>query len=394
MKPAPFICIPFALAALVSCKGDTAMPSADSGTDLPPDAAPSPIAVRNPCEEGCVVDSIAGTGVPGFRDGPVSGARLHRPISIAIGNDGTIYIADQRNHRIRALMPDGGALVTLAGTGESGYADGEGDQAQFWNPRGLAIASDGALLVADSSNHRIRRIENGVVTTIAGSGPIGAFSGGHVDGDIAGARFFLPTGVAEDSDGRIWIADAENHAVRVIEDGQVSTFGVPRQEGYSDGQAASSHFSLPSDLAIGVDDSVYVADWGNHRIRRISPDGTVSTFAGSGVTGIENLGGYVDGPASSAEFAGPWGVDTDAVGRLYVADSRNHRIRVVLPSPDGPVVATMAGSGDVGFDAGGWLDGDASESQFNLARGLAVPSDGTVYVAGYEGQRVRRIRTP
>jgi DNA-binding beta-propeller fold protein YncE len=358
------------------------------------DAAPEPDLATHPCEGGCIVESLAGTGIAGFRDGPVSGARLDRPISVAVADDGMIYIADQRNHRVRALLPNGSELITIAGTGDAGYADGDADSAKFWNPRGLTIAKDGAVLVADSSNHRIRRIKDGMVTTVAGSGPIGALVGGHADGDAASARFFVPTGLAVDTVGRIWVADQENHAVRIVDDGQVTTIGVPHEEGYFDGSSTSAHFSLPTDLAVGSDGSIYVADWGNHRIRRIAPSGDVTTFAGSGATGIENLGGYVDGPAATAELAGPWGVDVDDQDRVYFTDSRNHRIRVVLQDPDGPVVHTLAGSGDVGFEAGGWQDGDANQARFNLVRGLAVASDGKIYLAGYAGHRIRRIWRP
>ena len=225
--------------------------------------------------------------------------------------DGNVLVADSDHHRIRKISPNG-VVTTLAGSGEEDFADGIGTAASFSSPCGVAVDGDGNVLVADYGNHRIRKISpNGVVTTLAGSG-----EGDFADGIGAAASFSSPFGVAVDGDGNVLVADSMNHRIRKISpNGVVTTLAGSGEGDFADGIGTAASFNSPCGVAVDGDGNVLVADSMNHRIRKISPNGVVTTLAGSGE------GDFADGIGTAASFSSPHGVAVDGDGNVLVADS-------------------------------------------------------------------------
>jgi sugar lactone lactonase YvrE len=318
------------------------------------------------------VSTIAGTGQSGWQDGAAGSAQFAAPYDVARGVDGSLYVADTGNQRIRKISFDGKTVSTWAGDGQAGYVDGPASQARFNSPAGVAVDKVGAVYVADNGNHRIRKISpDGSVSTLAGTGVAGS-----QDGQAGVATFQQPLRIAIGASGDVFVTDASHRIRRISPAGMVSTFAGTSQ-GYKDGPAASAAFNIPYGLMIDPTGVMYVADSGNHRIRKISTDGMVTTLAGSGTAG------FLDGPASSAQFNAPMGL-TWSLGHIVVADTANHRIRAVLA--DG-TVATIAGSGGQGAS-----DGPGKQAAFNNPRGLAVdPSSGGVFVADLANHRIRKV---
>jgi len=269
-----------------------------------------------------VVSTLAGSGSSGFADGTGTSAKFIRPSGVAVDSAGNVYVADTENHRIRKISPSG-EVSTLAGSGgfgsSGGSADGTGTAAQFDRPHGVAVDSAGNVYVADRYNHRIRKITpSGVVSTLAGSGV-----GGFADGTGTAAKFNYPTGVAVDSAGNLYVADQYFQRIRKITaSGVVSTL-AGSWSGYADGTGTAAQFNYPAGVAVDSAGNVYVADTENHRIRKITPSGVVSTLAGSGSSG------FADGTGTTAKFIRPFGVAVDSAGNVYVADTWNHRIRKI-----------------------------------------------------------------
>ncbi|MCH1463187.1 MAG: hypothetical protein L7U46_04820, partial [Candidatus Nanopelagicales bacterium] len=217
------------------------------------------------------VTTFAG-GAQGSADGTGADARFNSPPGVAVDGGGNVYVADYNNHTIRKITP-AGVVTTLAGTaGSSGSADGTGADARFYYPWGVAVDGDGNVYVADENNHAIRKITPaGVVTTLAGT----AESSGSTDGTGADARFNRPHGVAVDGDGNVYVADGVNHTIRKITPaGVVTTLaGAARQNGFSDGRGPLARFNYPQGVAVDGDGNVYVADYNNHAIRKVTPAG-------------------------------------------------------------------------------------------------------------------------
>ena len=305
-----------------------------------------------------------------FADGTGDAARFSEPYSIALDAAGNLYVADTGNHCIRKVTPQGG-VSTFAGNGEYGFVDGTGSAAQFNSPRSIAIDTAENLYVADTGNHCIRKVTpKGGVSTLAGNGEYG-----FADGAGIAARFNEPFGIAIDAAGNLYVADTENHRIRkVTPEGVVSTL-AGSQEGDADG--SSAQFYYPGSIAVDAACNLYVADVGNHRIRKITPEGVVSTLAGS-------KKGFVDGEGSAAQFKKPRGITVDAAGNLFVADGGNHRIRMVMPTGE---VCTLAGG------MGGFADGLGEEAQFQMPSGVAIDAAGNLYVADSLNNRIRKIET-
>ncbi len=261
-----------------------------------------------------VVSTFAVTS-QGFADGIRLNSKFNVPNGLAIDTEGNIYVADKINYKIRKIAGSG-AVTTFAGS-SSGFADGTGTAAQFNRPSELATDAQGNVYVADTHNHKIRKITpTGEVSTLAGS------TAGFADGAGASAQFSYPNGVTVDSQGNVYVADTENYKIRKITpNGEVSTFAGSTL-GFADGAGADARFKSPIGLSIDAQDNVYVADSGNDRIRKITPDGTVSTFAGS-------TNGFADGLVENALFSNPDRVTVDAEGIIYVSDRGNHKVRKI-----------------------------------------------------------------
>ena len=265
------------------------------------------------------VSTLAGSGSPAFADGVGLLASFKYPSGLVVDSNGTIYVADYYNHRIRTISVSG-TVTTLAGSGSLAFADGVGSAASFHYPSGISVDFNGIVYVADYYNHRIRKItSSGNVTTLAGSG-----AAQFTDGLGSAASFNGPFGVAVDSAGAVYVADINNNRIRKISSsGNVSTLAGSGGATYADGLALAASFNKPSGVAVDSSGSVFVADYLNHRIRKISSSGTVTTLAGSGAAA------YADGVGSAASLNYPIGVTVDSNGTVYVADYYNHRIRKI-----------------------------------------------------------------
>ncbi|MFI9357799.1 NHL domain-containing protein [Streptomyces lydicus] len=331
------------------------------------------------------ITTVAGTGDAGAQgdDGPAVAARLDRPYGLAMDSTGTLYLSDYNNHRVRMITTDG-RIRTVAGTGTAGFGGDQGPalSAQLNGPREVAVCRAGNLYIADSENHRIRRVTaDGQIGTVAGTGTAG-FSGD--DGPAAAAELNCPYGVAVDSTGNLYIADTDNHRVRqVTPDGQIRTVAGTGTPGFSGdgGPAATAQLNSPYGVAVDGAGDLYITDAENHRVRKVAGDGTISTVAGTGTDGFSGDGG----PAASAQLDFPLGVVADTTGTLYVSDHNNHRVRRV--AGDG-TISTVAGTGTDGFSGDG---GPAASAQLNYPFGLAVDCVGALYIADYVNNRVRKV---
>lgn len=271
---------------------------------------------------------------PGSTDGTNTTARFNDPAGIAIAADGTVFVADNQNHALRRIGTNG-VVTTLAGLpGTPGTGDGTGSTARFDSPTGLAFGPDGALYVSDTGNHTIRRVTlAGVVTTLAGS----AGTADYADGSASAARFNQPLGLAVAPDGTVFVADSGNHLIRVIgTNGNVSVLaGNPETFGSADGTGTNAFFNSPVGLALAPDGSLFVSDANNFTLRRVTAAGVVTTIAGAA-----GQDGSTDGPAASARFGKPAELALAPNGTLYIADAAHHTIRRL--TPDGRV-STIAG---------------------------------------------------
>jgi len=317
------------------------------------------------------VSTLAGDGSFGSRDGQGKSAQFYLPFGGGVDAAGNIYVADQGNNLIRKLSP-GGLVATVAGNGTRGFADGNALEAQFSSPYDVAADASGNLYVTDGN--RIRKISTaGIVSTIAGN-DTSAFA----DGPGAVAKFNSPAGITLDASGNIYVADQSNNRIRKISpDGLVSTIAGNGVDGFRDGAAADAEFGLPFGVAVDASGNVYVSDLENLRIRKISGAGSVSTLAGTSTTG------YKDGNAATAEFGSTLGISVDGSGNVYVADGINNVIRKIDPSG---TVSTFAGDGKEGGN-----EAPVSSAEFRSPADILVGGNGTFYVIDYLNNRVCKI---
>ena len=290
------------------------------------------------------VTTLAGSGTAAFADGTGPAASFYNPAGVACDGSGNVYVADQFNNRIRKIVAATGVVTTLAGSGSAAFADGTGTGAAFSRPFGVACDGNGNVYVADYSNQRIRKIvaSTGAVTTLAGNG-----TPGLVDGTGTAAQFGYPIGVACDASGNVFVADYNNSCIRkiVAATAVVSTVAGTGTAGFADGTGTAAQFRFPTGVACDANGNVFVADYNNNRIRRIvAATAVVSTVAGSGTAA------FADGTGPAAAFNLPRGVACDAYGNVYVADQGNHRIRKIVLAT--AVVSTVAGSGTATFADG------------------------------------------
>jgi NHL repeat len=326
-----------------------------------------------------VVTMLAGTaGMSGSADGTGATARFYSPSGVAVDSAGNVYVADKFNNTIRKITT-AGVVTTLAGTaGMFGSADGTGTAARFGSPSGVAVDGAGNVYVADMVNDTIRKITaGGVVTTLAGT----ASMRGSEDGTGAAARFYFPIGVAADSAGNVYVADTKNDTLRKITTGGVVTTlaGTASMRGSEDGTGAAARFYSPSGVAVDNASNVYVADRGNHTIRKVTAAGLVTTLAGTA-----GMSGNADGMGTAARFYSPSGVAVDSAGNVYVADLSNYAIRKVTAAG---VVTTLAGTARMFGSA----DGTGATARFDNPIGVAVDSAGNVYVADGRNSTIRKV---
>ncbi|MBN2506889.1 MAG: immunoglobulin domain-containing protein [Verrucomicrobia bacterium] len=326
-----------------------------------------------------VVTTLAGVATSwGSEDGPGNVARFRTPLEVDLDAAGNLYVTDNANHTIRRVGPDG-YVTTIAGLpGSAGTVDGVGSAARLWEPAGLAVDAAGNVFVSEYTVHLIRSIApDGRVTIFAGM----PWTSGSADGTNAVARFNYPAGIETDADGTVYVADTHNHTLRTITPrGVVSTFaGAVGAAGYADGLGSAARFNYPYDPGADFCGDVFVADSANYCIRRVVPNGQVSTFAGSPGTG-----GYLDGIGLSAQFRSVRGVVADPQQTLYVADTGNHAVRKITPAAE---VTTLAGRGGVA----GFADGTGTNALFNEPRGMALDGDGNLIVSDTRNHTIRKV---
>lgn len=298
--------------------------------------------VRKVSADG-IISTVAGNGTPGYAgDGGIAtSASLHAPTGVALDNSGNIYIADSLNHCIRKVSTEG-LISTIAGNGSIGLSGDGGlaTSAQLNTPSGVALDNSGNVYVADQNNNRIRKINtSGIISTVAG------ISSGYA-GDGYDATFALingPYGIALDSSGNLYIADENNNRIRRVNtSGIISTIAGDGTPGFSgDGFASTSaQLYLPTGVAVDAPGNVYISDSINSRIRKIDASGIITTVAGNGVQGWAGDGGS----ATDAELYGPYGVSLDILGNIYIADYGNNIVRKVILVQTGTILGKITGS--------------------------------------------------
>jgi sugar lactone lactonase YvrE len=283
-----------------------------------------------------VVTNFAGATAIGNADGDVANARFNFPEGIAVDAFGTVYVSDTTNDTIRKISA--GVVTTIAGfIGSLGSADGPESVARFGVPFGVTVGANRTVYVADRNNHTIRKIDaEGTVTTYAGLAGVS----GATDGPAASARFSAPRAVAVDSDGTVYVAEIQQTIRAITPGGIVSTVaGLANTSGSVDGTGSAARFFQPSGIAVDSAHNLYVADAGNHTIRKIAPGGVVTTFAG-----LAGTSGSADGAGSAARFNFPRAVAVDSAGNVFVADTNNTIIRKITPAG---VVTTVAGQAGI-----------------------------------------------
>ncbi len=302
--------------------------------------------------------------LPGTNNGTGAAARFYWPYGLAVDASGNVFVADSANQTIRKVTPEG-AVSTHVGT------PGFPNPTSFNGPSGVAIDRSGNLFVANTGNHRIDKVTTaGSVSTFAGGGPGGASSGDQ-DGTGVGAYFNGPIGLAFDGSGNLYVADTGNATIRkVTPSGVVTTLaGSPGLFGGTDGTGSAARFSEPIGIAVDRSGNLYIADAGNHTIRKVTSGGVVTTLAGRA-----NQSGSTDGSSTDARFNRPGGIAIDASGNLYVADTDNHTIRKISPAGAVTTIGGVAGEG-------GHSDGVGTAAHFLGPRGIAVAASGRVYVS-------------
>jgi streptogramin lyase len=335
------------------------------------------------------IATLAGmAGTSGSVDGLSTNALFGNPHGIAIDNHTNIFIADRNNHVIRKMYSSGAAwsVTTIAGSaGNYGTNDGSGTNARFNGPYGVSVDNSGNVFVADTGNHAIRKLTpsgtNWMVSTIAGL----AGSSGSANGSNAGFKF--PMGISMDNSGNIYVADEGNHDIRKLTpigtNWTVSTIAGSTNSGFNDGTNSSAQFGQPFGITVNNNGTVFVADQYYNTIRQLTPSGAnwvVTTIAGLG-----GSSGSADGTGSGVRFYNPTGIAAGADGNLYVADYGNNTVRRMTLSGTNWIVATVAGLPG----SSGSIDGVGSSVRFNGPFGIAVDNNTNVYVSDANNNTIR-----
>ena len=368
---AALTCSTFMLA--VPAGAQTASPNAATQNVVTPNVVTPP-----------VISTYAGNGSIGFSGdgGPATSAKLFLPTGVAEDLVGNVYIGDSANNRVRKITT-AGIISTVAGNGDPGFSGDGGlaKNAKIFGPTGVAIDASGNLYIADTLNNRIRKVNaGGIISTIAGTGPC-ALSGNG--GPATSAKLCLPSGVAVDG-SNVYVADSGNNQVRKITAaGVITAFAGTGSAGSTGdgGPATSAKLILPTGVGLDAAHNAYIADTGNNKVRKVNTAGVISTFAGTGIPGYAGDGNL----ATLARLNHPTGVGIDPLGNVYISDTFNNRIRVVIPKGD---IQTYAGTGVAGFSGDG---GPATAAKLNAPTGAVAADAHNVFFADTGNQRVRRI---
>ncbi|HVU18429.1 MAG TPA: hypothetical protein VHD32_16110 [Candidatus Didemnitutus sp.] len=340
--------------------------------------------IRKITPAGVVSTFVGQMGVVGATDGTGTAASFSAPEASAIDSSGNIYVADYVSATIRKIT-SAGVVTSLAGyPGITGSANGTGNAATFNGPRGIAVDKSGNVFVADSLNHVIRKVtQSGVVTTF--SGIVG--TAGHVDGNATTATYNYPSALAFDSAGILYVADTYNQTIRkVATDGSASTYvGTTLAAGHVDATGTAAKLNLPAGLAFDTSGNLYISEQGNNTIRKVASGGAVTTLAGGGATGYDS--GRADGTGTNALFSAPSGLAVDSSGNIFLADYRNSLIRKITSAG---VVTTIAGAGGVGgsLNGTGYI---VAPTLFWRPTNLAMDNSGNIFVADTFGEVIRKI---
>ena len=340
-----------------------------------------------------VITTLAGTGVAGFSGdgGPATSAALDHPHFVMVDGSNNVLIADTNNHRVRRVAAGTGIVTTLAGMGLAGFGgdDGPATSGMLFYPHGLALDGSGNVLISDTQNHRVRRVAagTGVITTLAGNG-FARFGGDG--GPATSANLQNPVAQTFDSSGNLLIADQYNHRIRRVAAGTgiITTLaGTGSAEyGGDGGPATSAALRFPFGLAMDGGGNLLIADRVNHRIRRVTLDtGLISTVAGTGTSGFSGDGG----PATNASLNMPHTVIVDDSGDMLIADTNNQRIRRV--SAGSSIISTLAGTGLRNYDGDG---GPAMSASIDIPIGLALDASGNLLIADVYNSRIRVVSAP
>ena len=326
--------------------------------------------IRKIAAGGGVVLLAGGGGNFGAVDGAGAAARFYLPQGIAVDAAGTVYVSDTYNAAVRKITPSGSVSTFVGQLGTRGYVNATGANARFGAPFGITLDSGGNALVADAGYNTIRHISPaGVVLTYVGEpNPVGGFN----DGAPNSARFLSPLGVVTGPPGVVYVADTANHIIRRVNttNGDVSTFaGGVGIRGFTDGTGTVARFSSPSGLAVDSGGNLFVADSGNHTIRRITPAGAVSTIAG-----FPGTSGSADGPAATARFNAPLGIAIDPAGNIFVADTSSFAIRRLTPAGLVTTIGGMPGSAQ-------FAEGTGSNARFFAPAAIAIDAAGALFIA-------------
>ena len=331
-----------------------------------------------------VITTAIGNGALRFAGdgGPSQSAQMSGLSGVAVSTSSGVFLSDTNNQRIRQI-DSSGTISTIAGNGTPGFGGdgGPSASAQVSFPGAVATDASGNVYFSDTGNQRVRKIVNGVISTVAGNGTAG-YSG---DGSAAtSATLNSPGGLAFDHAGNLYIADFSNNVVRKVSNGIISTVAGSGLHAYAGdgGLATSAGLNSPLGLAVDASGNLYIADSGNHVVRIVSPGGIIKTFAGNGALGDSGDGG----PAVNAVLANPYGVAVDATGNVYISDSGASRVRVVTP---GGVISTIAGTGSAGYSGD---NGPANVAQVGTVEGIAVDAQGDLYIADQGNNVVRMVQ--
>ncbi len=329
------------------------------------------------------ISTIAGNGTIGDsgNGGPATLAEFYHPCGVTVDPAGNLYIACKGNGKIKKVDTNG-IISNIAGGGSSLGDGGAATAAELSYPVGVFLDATGNVYIAESGDHRIRKINtSGIISTIAGTGVSDYFGDG---GAATSAKLEKPSAAIADAAGNVYIADMYNHRIRKINtNGIISTIAGNGTGGYSGdgGPATAAELFYPTEITFDALGNLYIADEGNDRIRKINTNGIISTIAGNG-----NSGSYGDGgAATSAALHNPTGIALDAAGNVYIADNLNNKIRKVNTNG---IISTIAGSGTGGYLGDG---GAATAAELNSPVGIAIDASGNLYVSDYNNQRIRKL---